>query len=423
MSQYQMTVAQNVCGDIKPCAPGSVAPIEGALTCTPIGDITQGGFPRAGGMIQYQLWSENCEPNPDPSLNICFGNPLYLSMCAAQPAYGSEYDPTKWQTSFAYFATRTSQQGTSAQFRAYAIITVPSQTTLTVNLIIQYLDQVAGENVWTSWINVTNTMNLVGAYSKIQGLAYISSPQYIPVTPSGSGPNCQVKYVSMIAGIQPLLYGCGTSQGDQTCGMWNGDRFLTCFRGYAVDKTQAQFPTPYMFAFNSTTCGSPSTAFCQCDECQITASFPLFDCQFNSDPAFLSYVNTGFESVGQVQQIQLAYGAPLEVMVKSIDGALWFYWKDTTVSPNWNRSAGTQHETHPLAIWEVSDAKWTLYFYSMIYPNPSIVPDCNQPTLYEMKPPEEQPPDPTPEPTPVPMTRTERLSVRANGGCGCGKKK
>jgi hypothetical protein len=423
MSTYQITPAQDVCGSIPVCGP-IPAIIEGGLTCTPIGKLSEGGFPRAGGLIQFQFWSDICPPATQPSLNLCFGNPLYLRMCAAQPAQGNEYDPTKWITDFAYFGTKTSVQGTSAQFRARAIITVPTQTTLTVNIIIDFLTEDALSNAfWTSWLNVTNTMDLQGTYGKIIGLAYKSNPEYIPVTPSGAGPNCEVTYLSMIAGIQPSLYGCGDGSGDQTCGFWNGNNFYTCFRGELFSNSNAQYPKPFLCGMNPTGCGATGVGFCGCDECQLTGTGTTYDCQFNNDPTFVSYLNTGFESVGDVQQLQLAADtSPLNIMVKSINGILYFYWRNPSISSTWSRSTGTIVRDDSLTIWQVSDSDWTMYFYSMKYPNEYIMPVCNQPTLYTT-----EPPMPTTSGMNViaaKLTREQRLATRANGGgCGCNKKK
>lgn len=390
MSTYQITPAQDVCGDLPVCGP-IPAPIEGALTCTPIGDPTQGGFPRAGGVIQFQLWSAICPPATQPSLNLCFRNPLYLRMCAALPAYGNEYDPTQWVTDYSYFSTVTSVQGTAAQFRARAVITVPSQTELAVTIYIDFLNQDnSGNNTWVNWLTQSNTMQLQGSYGLITGLAYKSNPEYISVTPSLPGPNCEVKYISLIAGVQPLLYGCGTSVNDQTCGLWNGSYFYTCFRGELFSKSNSQYPKPFMCAMNASTCGAPGNAFCQCDQCEIVSGGIGYTCSFNSDPTFVDWVNTGFESVGQQQQIQIGYDtSPLNIMIKSVAGSLYFYWRNPSLTTTWTRSSGTLIQESPLTIYSVEDSDWVIYFYAMRYPNASILPDCNQQTLYEMKAPEE----------------------------------
>lgn len=390
MSDYKISVAQNICSDLPPCA-GYIAPVEGALTCTPIGDITDNGFPRAGGRIQFQLYSDPCGVNPNPALNICFPNNIQLPLCAAQPAYGKEYNPTKWITPYGYFSSRLSADNTTAQFRVHAELTVPDKEHINVQVWIDYLTVYNGTNVWQYWLGWTNLMDRVGPYQKIQGMAYQSNPQYFHVQPGGDGPCCEVSWVNMIAGIEPLLYACGTAVGDvDTCGMWNGNYFYTCFRGEVFDKTGTIFPKPFMCAFNSSTCGSPLTTYCGCDRCVVTSISPnTYDCRLNTDPTFIDYVYTGYEAVNDVQEIQLGQGSfPLETMVKSVNGALWFYWRDPAVSPAWSRSAGTLVQAYGPTIYSVEDANWRILFYATRYPSPEIVPDCTQPIPYQTVEPE-----------------------------------
>jgi len=393
MSTYQIQVAQNVCGERPPCS-SYIAPVEGALTCTPIGDITVGGFPRAGGRIQFQLWSDPCPPSTQPSLNICFNSGIQLPLCAAQPDYGYEYNPTKWITGYAYFGSRVSADGTSAQFRASGELTVNTQSQIQVKVLIEFLTTNGTNNVWQPWISWNMPYNIQGAYAKIQSINYRSSPEYFHVTPSGDGPCCEVSWVSSFAGIEPLLYGCGPSRGEyDTCGLWNGDYFYTCFRGEIFDKSNNLYPIPFLMALNSSTCGGVGFGVCGCDVCDLVTTSPVtFDCKYNADPSFADYVYTGYESAGDKQEIQIGHQTyPLIIMIKEINQSqLWFYWKDLSVpTPVWTRSAGTLVQAYGPTIYTVEDANWKIVFYATRYPSPEIVPDCTASIPYQALPPEE----------------------------------
>ena len=417
MSTYTIYPAQNICGEGELCGETPVTDPYCALTCTDIGNVRKGGFPRAGGRIQFTFHSDVCPPSTTPSMNICFQNSLFLQMCSARPNKYQECSSTQWITKYTYFASRTSQQGTAAQFRASAIITVPSQTELNVNLKIDFLNQEDGQNSWNPYINVSNILKLQGPYGKLIGLAYKSDPEYIPVSPFGEGPNCEVKYISMIAGIEPLFYGCVPESGaTQVCSMWNGDTSVTCFRGLLINKSGTQLPKPFLCAMNPSTCGGVGGGFCGCDRCELTSP-TSFRCQYNTDPSFIAYLDTvSGETVGAQQQIQLAADtSPLNIMIKSIDGAnIKFYWRNPSVSVVWSVSSGVIVDGPSPTVWMVEDETWQIFFYAMIYPNEDIVPKC--PEVAQISPIEAVYAETAPT-----LTRSERLATRVNSGCGCKK--
>lgn len=414
MSTYKQTVATNTCGELPPCS-SFVSPIDAALTCTPIGDFTKNGFPIAGGRLEIRLASEPCPPSTIPSLNLCFRNPFQLAWCAADPPIGQEYNPTEFITKYGYFGTPVSVQNTSGQFRWAAKLTVPDQTHITVEILIEFLDQVGGVNVWSTWISTTQTLDLQGPYVKNQGLAYKSNPEYVPITPTGAGPNCEVTYMSIIAGLQPLRYACGTSEGDvDTCGFWNGNYYYTCFRGEVIDKTGASLPVPFLMALNASNCATLSS--CGCDRCKVTTSY--YDCLFNTDATFYQYVLTNFaEPVDVEQQIQVASGAPFPIQIKFFNNQLWFYW--ATAFPVWERSTGTLVQQYGPTIYSVEDSRYKIFFYSTRYPSPEIVPDCTALNFSSVS----LAPAILAETPKAPKNLREAIAARASGGskgCGCG---
>lgn len=418
MSTYQQSVATNTCGDLPPCS-SFISPIDAALTCTPIGDFTQGGFPIAGGRLEIRLASDPCYPSTIPSLNLCFQGSKQIAFCAADPAIGQEYNPKEFITKYGYFSTPTSIQGTAGQFRWSAKLTVPDQTHITVEILIEFLNQVAGINEWNTWISTTQTLDLQGPYVKNQGLAYKSNPEFVPITPTGAGPNCEVSYMSIIAGLQPLRYACGTSEGDvDTCGFWNGDYYYTCFRGEVIDKTGASLPVPFLMALNASNCATLSS--CGCDRCKVTTTY--YDCLYNTDATFYQYVLTNFaEPVDVDQQIQVANGAPFPIQIKFLNNTLWFYWAPNF--PTWERSTGTLVQSYGPTIYTVEDTRYKIIFYSTRYPSPEIVPDCTTINFTSVS--------LTPAISaataipPAPKSLREAIAARASGSgkhCGCGGK-
>lgn len=381
MADYKKSVATDVCGDKPPCA-GFISPVEAALSCTPIGDFTQGGFPRAGGRVQIEFFSGVCTPSINPSINFCFPSPIQVGMCAAQPQQNKEYNPTKFITSYGYFASALSEQGTAAEFRMWAEITNSNQSSLDVVVHIDFLDV---NSVWNSWLTVAHNLKLQGPYSKLDGLAFKSDPEYIPVSPSGNGPNCEVKFVRLIAGVQSLKFGCGIKD-DLACSMWDGNSFHFCFRGEIFDKTNTLFPKPFLTAFNRGNCGNVGFAYCGCDNCELKST-TSFECLYNTDPAFIEYLYTPFnEPINVRQDIQIADGTyPLEIMIKSIGGTIYFYYRNVSTSQPWQRTQGTLIQTYGPSIWKVEDSDWLIYFYNTKYPSPEIVPDCNSPIPYTLK--------------------------------------
>lgn len=427
MSNYTFQLARNICADLPVCSPGFVAPAEGSLACTNYGNYTEGGFPAAGGRLQFQFWSKICN-GLTPSLSYYIINPIYLSWCAEQPEQDEEWDATKWVTNISYFTTRQSTSGTVGQYRAWAVLNSATQTEINVTLHVQGLDQVDGVNVWNNWLTVTNTMPIQAPYQKIQGNAFKSNPEYISISPSQSGGGKgDIYFISMNAGIQPLIIGCTGSYGN-VCNLWDGNTMKTCFRVLIVDKSNVDFPFAALLGQNRTPCGTMSSPDCGCDECTLVSTSPVVaDCLNNADPQFSEYIYTGWEPVGSVQSIQIATNTNgWQIAAKTVNGVLWFVWKYYT-DVTWYKSQGTKVQDYNPTIYIADDpsSPVKLYFYVTLWPSPETMPLCATSTT-------------TPAPglavafTEPPVLAQEvpfvNLSIeekraflkQKRGGCGCG---
>ena len=426
---YTFQLARNICADLPVCSPGFVAPAEGSLACTNYGNYQEGGYPAAGGRLQFQLFGKICDGRFAPSLSYYFVSPIQLSWCAEQPNEGEEYDASRWVTNIAYFSTRQSTTNTVGRYRAYATLNSATQTEINVTLIIEGLDQVDGVNVWNNWLTVSNTMPIVNPYQKIQGNAFKSNPEYIGVSPTqAGGGKGDIYYISIIAGIQPLIIGCTPSYGN-VCNLWDNNTMKTCFRVLIVDKSNVDFPFASLLGQNRTPCGTPTTATCGCDECTLVSISPVaVSCQNNANPTtFSEYLYTGWEPVGSIQSIQVASNSNgWQIAAKTVNGVMWFVWKYYT-DVTWYRSQGTKVQPYSPTIYEVDDpaSPVKLFFYVTLFPSPETMPLCATSTT-------------TPAPglavafTETPVVTQEvpfvNLSIEEKrkmlqakkGGCGCG---
>ncbi len=401
MSKYRENVATNACGENQ-CS-SFVATANSGLSCTPYGNFRLGGWPVAGGRILIQFWSAPCPPATQPSLNPCFQAPLQLPWCAPDPPIGQNYDTKTFTTRYGFFGATASQQGTSPQFRWFAKITNATQTNLTVQLTIEWLNEIFGANVWQNWYSSTLTLPITAPYQRNSGNGFKSNPEYIPFTPNGL--NCNVKYISVIAGLEPIRLGCGTGENDYSCSLYDGTNYITCARGLLEYKNGTDLPVPFLMGLNGSTC--TTTSSCGCDECFRTAT--NYTCLFNSDATFGQYVVTNFnEPVDAVQQIQVGSLTPFPIMIKIVNGTRYVYWAPSF--PTWERQAFNVIQVDSPTIVVAEDANYKITIYYTEFPSESLLPIC--PIT------EEAPPPP---PVSTILTRTERLATRANGGCGCGR--
>lgn len=405
MSSYQENVATNVCSE-QVCTSYVSNPLA-SLSCTEYGNFRVGGFPVKGGRIQIQFWT-NCPPTEN-NINICFNAPLQLPFCAPPPLPNANWNTTEFITPVGYFSTRTSEQGTSAKLRWWARIHDVTQTVMPVDLTIQWLNQVNGVNVWQNFYTASFNLDIVNPYQRNQGNAFKLNPTYKPISVSGIL-SCQIDSISVLAGLEPLRYSCGTSEGDQTCGLWDGTDYLTCAKGVVESVAGTALPVPFLMGLNGSTCGAVGFGNCGCDECKVITGFPQFECLYNADPSFKNYVLTNYnEPVDAIQSIQLATGSPFPLMIKTVNQVRYVYWAPTGDTTNWTRAAFNIVQANKPTIVQVSDANYRINIYFTKYPSNELLPLC--PTTSGMS------------VVAAKLTREQKLAARVNGGCGCNKKK
>jgi hypothetical protein len=410
MTQFIYSPARNVCSD-KVCT-SFVATADSAIACTEYGNFREGGWPAAGGRVTIQFFGAPCPGSDIPSISMCFFSSFQLAFCSPPPNTGENYDPTKFITNYGYFSTPTSIQGTATQLRWSAVLQNATQTSVTVQINIEALDQVSGTNVWNDWYSNTFSLPIVGTYQRNQGNNFTSNPQYIPI--NVQNPNCDIKFMTVGVGLEPLRFGCGVGQNDYTCGMYDGNDYITCARGLVEDKTGAILPVPFLFGLNATTCGTPTTSFCNCDDCAVTSSAPFFNCYFNTDPDFKNYVLTNYaEPVDYQQSIQLGYLTPIPVMLKLVSGTRYVYWASDNDVTNWTRAEFNYIQNNRPSIVVAEDDKWKITVYFTRFPSDDLMPDC------------EALPAAEPVATTAKLSMQQMIAARAsgNGGdCGCGRK-
>lgn len=405
MSNFKEGVATNVCSE-QVCTSYVSNPLA-SLSCTDYGNYRVGGWPVKGGRIQIQFFT-SCPPI-DNNINICFGAPLQLPFCAPPPAIGANWNTKEFITPVGYFATRTSQQGTAAKLRWWARIYDVTQTTMPVDLTIQWLNQTAGVNSWQNFYSTTLSLKIVGTYARNQGNGFKSDPEYLPISVNGIL-SCQVDSMSVLAGLEPLRYSCGAGEGDLTCGLWDGTDYLTCAKGVVEDKTGVQLPVPFLMGLNANPCGTTTSQYCNCDECKVVAAYPQFECLYNGDPTFNQYVLTNYaEPIDAIQSIQIATGSPFPIMIKTVNQVRYVYWCPTGNLANWTRAAFNIVQAAKPTIVQVEDPTYRITIYFTKFPSNELLPEC--PTTSGMN------------VVSANLTREQRLATRVSGGCGCGKKK
>lgn len=377
---FMISVAQNFCDPTLPPCKSFVAPIEGALTCTEIGDIRRGGFPRAGGTIQFKFFGEPCGADPTPSEVPFFaGNYNFVTLCAQTPPQDGLYSTTSWVSQIGYFYSRESIDGTKLTYRIRGRLVAPTKQKAYINLVCEVLqNNPQTGNYWATYFSKIADLDIVNDYSLIGSLYYSHAPgTYLPLTTNYAGGRSEITKIQIICIIEPLIWRCGDIEQKDRCGMWNGTNFYSCFRGLITSKTNAIFPKPFQMGWNSSNCGS--SAICGCDECEAT-NYGASICDLNRGTFVQETVSTNLnEPKGVKQQIQVAFSSvPLTIVVKSILGKLYFMWKNTPGNV-WEYSTGTVvRDEGSLTIYYASTptSDFGIYFYVMKYPNLSIVPPC-----------------------------------------------
>lgn len=401
MSQSTKIVAFDVCADQSLVAP--------SIDCSLCGL----GWPMTDGRIRISFWGPICPVTnqPQPSYWLGIATREFRWFCI-NPGDDAEPNPNTWRT-IGYFSGIPT--GSSANsYKLSATVTVVDKDTVSVNLNVYWLNS---SKTWESYFSKSATLDEVAhPYNPEpwRGRGFVSD--YLPVTVSENGGiGDPVSFIKIELGFTAMVSGCGSkANAVPPCGFWTGTGWHSCLVAHLeefdepilwdgtleADSIQWDNPelNPLMVGNNNPgrliqmgrdpiSCGQlGSGAYCQCDQIVLKATGPHWGLK-NKDPQFFTdYGTIGIpgEAVGAIQEIQI--GGPL-VAKKNNGGPLYLAWKN---------AGGTYEILQPLVIQAASPhimmatfSKATVWLYSMIFPNPSILPDACTSTL-------DAPPEPNP---------------------------
>lgn len=370
-------VATNVCGEIPPTVPVNI-------DCS----LCKIGFPQAGGQISVSFYGPICPPSTDPSPSFWLGSSQKTAQFKCpNPGVGSELDPDKW-IAVSYFSG-ISVGSCAQQYKMVAELEAVGPGQINISVKIYVLRPGPSGNIWVNYISFTNPAPLVELpnpdTSKYRSRAW-NSGGYVPVTPQiQGGLGDPVSYVTYSIGTYSMRLGCGSVNNDipDTCGMWDGDQWVTCFRGFIKSTNNTLIREFTQLGFNPNPCGQIGQQYCMCDAFTLTGlapptTFPQTPVN-NLDPQFvIDYgvlgIPGGLEAVGARQQIQIGTGTAsgIQVCVKQIDnGALFICTNDN--GAGWICTAAVVENVAGPRILSATRANFVVYLYALNFPNPNIL--------------------------------------------------
>jgi hypothetical protein len=401
MTQSTKVVAYDVCVDQSLVAP--------SIDCSLCGL----GWPMADGRIRISFWGPVCPTTNQPAPSYWLGiEPREFRWFCLNPGNDAEPNPNTWGA-VGYFSG-ISVGGSANSYKLSATVTVVDKDTVTVNLTVFWLNSA---KAWETYFSKSVTLDEVAHPNNPEpwrGRGFVSG--YLPVTVSeNGGKGDPVSFIKLELGFSAMVSGCGSkSNGVPPCGFWTGSGWHSCLVAHLeefdepilwdgtneADSIQWETPetNPLMVGNNHpgrliqmgrdpAPCGQLGAgAYCQCDQIVLKATGPHWALK-NKDPGFVAEFGTigvPGEAVGVLQEIQI--GGPL--VAKAINGGpLYLAWKT---------QAGTYEVVQPTVaqgsspnILKATFSKATVWLYSMVFPNPAILPDACSSSL-----------DPAPQPNP-----------------------
>jgi hypothetical protein len=372
MTTEVQNVASNVCGIIPPTVPVNI-------DCS----LCAIGFPQAGGQISITFYGPICPPatTPSPSRWLGFEAKTAPFRCP-NAGQDSELDPNKW-LAVGYFASIGS--GSCAQqYKWTAELTALNTDQISVKVTVYVLVPATGGNTWTSYLTWTETLTELAHPSDptlYRGRAFASpAPVSITVNQVG-GKGDPVSYAKMEVGLFSMRVGCGgVGNALPVCGLWDGFQWLTCLRGFIRSTSSTGAREFTQLGFNTASCGSVGGSICLCDTITLTAtSPPAGTTTYNSDPVFVTDYGVlglpgGIESVGAVQQLQIAAATTcnIRVVVKQV-GTGTIYICTNNNGAGWVVSAATLAQSNSPHILTASRTGFDVYLYALNFPNPELL--------------------------------------------------
>ena len=371
-------VATNVCGDIPPTIPVNI-------DCS----LCKIGFPQAGGQIAVSFYGPICPPatTPSPSFWLGFEQKTAQFKC---PNTGTsiELNPDRWiaTTYFGGISTGSCTQ----QYKMVAVLDAVGVGQINISVNVYVLRPGLSGNVWVNYISFTNPAPL-NEIPSLDTTKYRSrmwnSGGVFPVTPQiQGGIGDPVSYASYTIGTYSMRLGCGSVNNDipDTCGMWNGEHWVTCFRGFIKSTSNTLIREFTQLGFNPNPCGQIGQQYCLCDSFTLASLSPpatsiLAPPVNNLDPQFVIDYGVlglpgGIEAVGARQQIQIASGtsAGIAVCVKQIDyGDIYICTNDN--GAGWICSVATVENASGPRILSATRSNFVVYLYTLNFPNPNIL--------------------------------------------------
>ena len=367
-------VATDVCGDLPPQIPVNI-------DCS----LCNIGFPQAGGQISITFYGPYCPPAVDPSNSYWLGSAAKMAQWKCpNPGMDNEPNPNRWVAT-GYFSG-VSGGSCAHQYKFEAQLDAIALNQITVSVTVYVLTQAGGNAVWSTYVSFSETLNETPSLDTTPYRSRsFQSPAFMPITVNQvGGKGDPVSFYKMTIGMESMRVGCddpsvGNNAVPNTCGMWDGAQWYSCFRGFLRSTANTALREFTQLGFNAAGCGAVGGVFCNCDTITLTNIAPLVgNATYNNDPLFVqTYGILGIpgavEAVGVVQQIQIAQGTSvgIEVVVKSINGALWICTNNNGLG--WVCTVPNLIQAYSPFIMTANRAGFDVWLYALNFPNPQLL--------------------------------------------------
>lgn len=389
MTIVVQNVASNVCGPLPPTVPVNI-------DCS----LCAIGFPQAGGTIGVSFYGPICPPSTNPSPSYWLGTGTkYAPFRCPNPGEDTELDPNTWVAEATFAGISSGSCANQYKFRA--VLVALNEYQISVSVTVYVLTPTTGGNYWATYLSWSETLTEIVNLdtTRYRGRAF-ASPTYRSVSPASlGGIGDPVSFAKMIVGLQSMRLGCGsTAYALPDCGFWNNTRWLTCLRAEIQSTGNTNIREFTQLGFDLAGCGAMGGPYCQCDRITlVTTTPPTGVSAKNADPQFIiDYgvlgIAGGAEAVGVEQEIQIAAGTTcgIEIVAKSIGGVIYICTNNN--GAGWVCSLPLIAQANSPHILTVARTGFEVFFYSMQFPNPTILAEsCGDGGTYPTPNPETDP--------------------------------
>lgn len=381
-----MTTSVNVATEV--CDEGtSLIPVN--IDCS----LCNMGFPQAGGTLGLTFFGPYCDNNtyPNPSVWLRPEMKMFGWKCP-DPGLNAEPDPNTWRA-IGEFDGVVHDNTCYRKYRVIATLTALAPSKIFVSVTVQTLVQ--NQNGTASWVAYTSfgeqLTEIYNANTSVYRVRNFNSPNFLPITVTeDGGKGDPVSYAKITVIMLSMRTGCdGFDNGPPTCGFWNGSRWLTCLQAFVKTRTDTTIRGFGQLGFRTANCGSPGSAYCECDEFTLTGIAPNTGNAFynNTNDFFTDYgvlgIAGGVEAVGTVQQIQFGrvgdsvMGGIVNIAVKLINNVIYCCTNDGSGWVCGNTTVVQNNSPHIL-LYQPNGKDYDVLLYAMQFPNPNILSeDCS----------------------------------------------